>query len=151
VILHKLPFPVLVVIAVLIAAFTRSHDQPETAYRYWGDAQLSAGKVDEARTKYLEALIADPLGPAQSRRPRDCPGLRNLPRLEPRQHQALPEGIRSPENTQRGGAGGQLALSGAAPAVTWLPGAPSPSTFYLLRQHLLSRFPCYSADALQYP
>jgi len=32
----------------------------ETAYRYWGDALLSAGKVDDARTKYIEAIVADP-------------------------------------------------------------------------------------------
>ena len=32
----------------------------ETAYRYWGDALLAASKVDDARTKYMEAIIADP-------------------------------------------------------------------------------------------
>jgi len=32
----------------------------ETAYRYWGDALLSVGKLDEARTKYIEAIVADP-------------------------------------------------------------------------------------------
>jgi tetratricopeptide (TPR) repeat protein len=32
----------------------------ETAYRYWGDALLEYGKDDEARTKFIEAIIADP-------------------------------------------------------------------------------------------
>lgn len=32
----------------------------ETAYRYWGDALLAAGTLDEARTKYIEAIIAEP-------------------------------------------------------------------------------------------
>ncbi len=32
----------------------------ETAYRYWGDALLSADKKDEARIKFIEAIIADP-------------------------------------------------------------------------------------------
>ena len=32
----------------------------ETAYRYWGDALLEYGKDDEARAKFIEAIIADP-------------------------------------------------------------------------------------------
>jgi tetratricopeptide (TPR) repeat protein len=32
----------------------------ETAYRYWGDALAAMGKVDDARTKYIEAVIANP-------------------------------------------------------------------------------------------
>jgi tetratricopeptide (TPR) repeat protein len=32
----------------------------ETAYRYWGDVLLGVGKLDEARTRYMEAVIADP-------------------------------------------------------------------------------------------
>ena len=32
----------------------------ETAYRYWGDALASAGKNDEAREKYIGAVIAEP-------------------------------------------------------------------------------------------
>jgi len=32
----------------------------ETAYRYWGDALLEYGKDDEARTKFIEAIVADP-------------------------------------------------------------------------------------------
>ncbi len=32
----------------------------ETAYRYWGDALAALGKGDEARAKYIEAIIADP-------------------------------------------------------------------------------------------
>ena len=32
----------------------------ETAYRYWGDVLLGVGKFDEARTRYIEAVIADP-------------------------------------------------------------------------------------------
>ena len=32
----------------------------ETAYRYWGDALLGEGKLEEARTRYIEAIIADP-------------------------------------------------------------------------------------------
>lgn len=32
----------------------------ETAYRYWGDALLAENKLDEARSKYIEAIIADP-------------------------------------------------------------------------------------------
>lgn len=32
----------------------------ETAYRYWGDTLLGQGKLDEARTQYIEAVIADP-------------------------------------------------------------------------------------------
>ncbi len=32
----------------------------ETAYRYWGDALLKQGKADDARTRYIEAIIAEP-------------------------------------------------------------------------------------------
>jgi tetratricopeptide (TPR) repeat protein len=32
----------------------------ETAYRYWGDALLAMDKDDDARTKYIEAIIAEP-------------------------------------------------------------------------------------------
>ena len=32
----------------------------ETAYRYWGDALVALGKEDEARAKFIEAIIADP-------------------------------------------------------------------------------------------
>jgi len=32
----------------------------ETAYRYWGDALLKQGKADEARAKFIEAIIAEP-------------------------------------------------------------------------------------------
>jgi tetratricopeptide (TPR) repeat protein len=32
----------------------------ETAHRYWGDALLGQGKLDEARTQYIEAIVADP-------------------------------------------------------------------------------------------
>ena len=32
----------------------------ETAYRYWGDALMAEGKLDEARAKFIEAVIAEP-------------------------------------------------------------------------------------------
>jgi tetratricopeptide (TPR) repeat protein len=32
----------------------------ETAYRYWGDALLEYGKDDDARAKFIEAIVADP-------------------------------------------------------------------------------------------
>jgi len=32
----------------------------ETAYRYWGDTLLEYGKNEEARAKFIEAIIADP-------------------------------------------------------------------------------------------
>ena len=32
----------------------------ETAYRYWGDALMSQKKMDEARDKFIEAIIAEP-------------------------------------------------------------------------------------------
>lgn len=32
----------------------------ETAYRYWGDALAAMGKEDEARSKFIEAIVADP-------------------------------------------------------------------------------------------
>lgn len=32
----------------------------ETAYRYWGDALLGQGKLEDARSKYIEAVVADP-------------------------------------------------------------------------------------------
>jgi tetratricopeptide (TPR) repeat protein len=34
----------------------------ETAYRYWGDALDAEGKGDEARDKFVEAIIAEPYG-----------------------------------------------------------------------------------------
>lgn len=32
----------------------------ETAYRYWGDDLVAMGKEDEARSKYIEGIVADP-------------------------------------------------------------------------------------------
>jgi tetratricopeptide (TPR) repeat protein len=32
----------------------------ETAYRYWGDALVAMGKEDEARSKFIEGIVADP-------------------------------------------------------------------------------------------
>src|SRR5258708_21698553 len=32
----------------------------ETAYRYWGDALVAMGKENEARSKFIEGIIADP-------------------------------------------------------------------------------------------
>ncbi|HEV7857739.1 MAG TPA: tetratricopeptide repeat protein [Pyrinomonadaceae bacterium] len=32
----------------------------ETAHRYWGDALMALGKQDEARAKFVEAIIAEP-------------------------------------------------------------------------------------------
>jgi tetratricopeptide (TPR) repeat protein len=32
----------------------------ETAYRYWGDALMKLGRMDEARMKFLEAIVAEP-------------------------------------------------------------------------------------------
>src|SRR5207245_11586774 len=32
----------------------------ETAYRYWADALAASGKNDEARRKYIEAILAQP-------------------------------------------------------------------------------------------
>lgn len=32
----------------------------ETAYRYWGDCLLDYGKDDEARTQFIEAIVAEP-------------------------------------------------------------------------------------------
>ena len=34
----------------------------ETAYRYWGDALDAQGKTDQARDKFVEAIIAEPYG-----------------------------------------------------------------------------------------
>jgi tetratricopeptide (TPR) repeat protein len=34
--------------------------QRETAYRYWGDALLGEGKTDEARSRYIDAVMAEP-------------------------------------------------------------------------------------------
>jgi tetratricopeptide (TPR) repeat protein len=36
----------------------------ETAHRYWGDTLLGVGKLDEARSQYIEAIIADPYNAA---------------------------------------------------------------------------------------
>jgi tetratricopeptide (TPR) repeat protein len=38
----------------------RINPDVETAYRYWGDALLGRGDLNEARSKYIEAIIADP-------------------------------------------------------------------------------------------
>jgi tetratricopeptide (TPR) repeat protein len=35
----------------------------ETAYRYWGDALLQAGKAGRAQAKYIEAVLAEPYKP----------------------------------------------------------------------------------------
>jgi tetratricopeptide (TPR) repeat protein len=32
----------------------------ETAYRYWGDALVAMGKEDDARSKFIEGIVADP-------------------------------------------------------------------------------------------
>ncbi len=32
----------------------------ETAYRYWGDALTAASKIDEARGKFIDAMVAEP-------------------------------------------------------------------------------------------
>jgi len=32
----------------------------ETAYRYWGDALVAMGKEDEARSEFIEGIVADP-------------------------------------------------------------------------------------------
>jgi tetratricopeptide (TPR) repeat protein len=32
----------------------------ETAYRYWGDSLMAEGKMDEARSKFIDAVIAEP-------------------------------------------------------------------------------------------
>lgn len=32
----------------------------ETAYRYWGDALVAMGKEDEARSKFIDGIVADP-------------------------------------------------------------------------------------------
>lgn len=36
------------------------NEDRETAHRYWGDALMSVGKMDEARAKLIEAIIAEP-------------------------------------------------------------------------------------------
>ena len=36
----------------------------EQAYRYWGDALLTQGKMKEARLKYIEGVVADPYNAA---------------------------------------------------------------------------------------
>ena len=33
---------------------------PEVAYRYWGDSLMAEGKIKDARTKFIEGLIANP-------------------------------------------------------------------------------------------
>jgi len=38
----------------------------ETAYRYWGDALYNSGKVKEARMKFIEGFITDPIRPQPS-------------------------------------------------------------------------------------
>jgi len=38
----------------------------ETPYRYWGDALMAQGKVREARSKYIEGIVADPYRAASS-------------------------------------------------------------------------------------
>lgn len=32
----------------------------ETAYRYWGDGLMKEGKMEEARSRYIEAIVAEP-------------------------------------------------------------------------------------------
>ena len=34
----------------------------ETAYRYWGDSLDEEGKTDEARDRFIEAIVAEPYG-----------------------------------------------------------------------------------------
>src|SRR6185503_10764538 len=34
----------------------------ETAYRYWGDALDADGRLEEARDRFVEAIIAEPYG-----------------------------------------------------------------------------------------
>lgn len=38
----------------------RINPDRETAYRYWGDALLADGKDEDARSKYIDAIIAEP-------------------------------------------------------------------------------------------
>ena len=43
--------------------FTRAvaiNENRETAYRYWGDVLMHQGKMEEARAKFIEAIIAEP-------------------------------------------------------------------------------------------
>ncbi len=42
---------------------TRTDPDRETAYRYWGDALLRQDKNDEARSKFIEAVVAEPYDP----------------------------------------------------------------------------------------
>ncbi|MCK5197424.1 MAG: tetratricopeptide repeat protein, partial [Spirochaetales bacterium] len=45
------------------AAFARAVEidpNRETAYRYWGDALMKTGKMEEARSKFIEAVVAEP-------------------------------------------------------------------------------------------
>jgi tetratricopeptide (TPR) repeat protein len=39
---------------------TKMDPNIETGYRYWGDSLMKLDKMDEARTKFLEAIVADP-------------------------------------------------------------------------------------------
>jgi tetratricopeptide (TPR) repeat protein len=39
---------------------TKVDQNVETAYRYWGDALMKLGRMDEARLKFLEAIVAEP-------------------------------------------------------------------------------------------
>jgi tetratricopeptide (TPR) repeat protein len=42
------------------ARATSINPDRETAYRYWGDALMGDGKVEEARTKFVDAIVAEP-------------------------------------------------------------------------------------------
>jgi tetratricopeptide (TPR) repeat protein len=42
------------------AQATKINPDRETAYRYWGDALTSASKNDEARGKFIDAMVAEP-------------------------------------------------------------------------------------------
>lgn len=44
------------------ARATQIDPNRETAYRYWGDALVAAGKEDEARSKFIDGIVADPYG-----------------------------------------------------------------------------------------
>jgi len=39
---------------------TKVDPNKETAYRYWGDALMKQGKMDEAQSKFIEAIVAEP-------------------------------------------------------------------------------------------
>ncbi len=39
---------------------TQLDPNTETAYRYWGDALVRMGKLDEARSRFIDAVVAEP-------------------------------------------------------------------------------------------